>query len=78
MENGTHRELLRIPGGVYRNMWSTQNNLSTSTASLEEPSSLLPPPESLSSPWLATNISSSFDAMEQEFVEGMDVDALTW
>eukprot|EP00597_Dinobryon_sp_UTEXLB2267_P009408 CAMPEP_0170088524 /NCGR_PEP_ID=MMETSP0019_2-20121128/22774_1 /TAXON_ID=98059 /ORGANISM="Dinobryon sp., Strain UTEXLB2267" /LENGTH=527 /DNA_ID=CAMNT_0010306805 /DNA_START=783 /DNA_END=2363 /DNA_ORIENTATION=+ len=74
VEQGTHSELLRIPNGVYRNMWSTQNNWSSSnTASLEEPSS---PPES--SPSLATTRSSSFDVMEQEFVEGMDVDALTW
>ena len=27
MEQGTHRDLLIIPNGVYRNMWETQNNI---------------------------------------------------
>lgn len=27
VEQGTHPELLRIPSGVYRNMWNVQNNI---------------------------------------------------
>ena len=27
VEQGTHRELLLIPGGVYRNMWEVQNSV---------------------------------------------------
>lgn len=34
VEQGTHSELLRIPSGVYRNMWNVQNNIEESVESV--------------------------------------------